>query len=215
MGSRFNPQITYFDPQKKAESLFSIFLVGLFFPRRMFEGLPASSGLRNSAVLLACYLAVPSILMTTTFGAVASSLAPNFFVGALIFISILPVSLVIGLSSTWLWAKYLSWALSLLSGKTVSMQSVFQVCAYSGPPFVIAWGPYLGPVMALWNLLLNWKGLKYHCGVGYGLSFIAMFSAITLLAIIMIAIFGLLILLLPENVNMLLESLELILNQRG
>jgi len=160
MSSRFNPQITYFDPQKKAESLFSIFLVGLFFPRRMFEGLPAARGLRNSAVLLAYYLAVPSILMTTTFGAVASSLAPNFFVGVLIFISILPVSLAIGLSSTWLWARYLSWSLSLLGGKTVSMASVFQVCAYSGPPFVIAWGPYLGPVMALWNLLLNWKGLR-------------------------------------------------------
>ena len=215
MSSRFNPQITYYDPQKKAESLFSIFLVGLFFPRRMFTGLPAASGLKNSAVLLACYLAVPSILMTTTFGAVASSLAPNFFVGIVVFISILPISLVIGVSSSWLWAKYLSWALSHLSGKNISTEAVFQVCAYSGPPFVIAWGPYLGPVMALWNLLLNWKGLKHHCGVGYGLSLIAMFSGIALLAIILIVIFILLFLLLPENVNMLLESLALIMQQRG
>ncbi|GAV20744.1 hypothetical protein MMIC_P1717 [Mariprofundus micogutta] len=215
MSSRFNPQITYYNPQKKAESLFSIFLVGLFFPRRMFTGLPQAEGFKDSAVLLACYLAVPSILMTTTFGAVASSLAPNFFVGVLIFISILPISLAIGVSSSWLWAKYLSWTLSRLSGRVISTESVFQVCAYSGPPFVIAWGPYLGPVMALWNLLLNWKGLKHHCGVGYGLSFLAMFSGITLLALIMLVIFSVLFLLLPQNVNMLLESVEFIMSQRG
>ena len=215
MSSRFNPQITYFDPEKKAESFFSIFLTGLFFPRRMFSGLPEACGLKNSTTLLAMFLSIPSILMTTTFGAIASSLAPNMIVGALIFVSILPISLTIGLSTSLLWSWWLSWSLTKLSGKPVPIDAVFQVCAYSGPPFVIAWGPYLGPVMALWNLILNWKGLRFHCQVGGWKVLFAMIGGVLLLALIIITLAALLFLLLPENVNMLLESGTLILEQRG
>lgn len=215
MAGRFNPQITYYHPEKKAESFFSIFLVGLFFPKRMFSGLPMTSSLKSSVTLLAMYLSIPSILMTTTFGAVASSLAPNMVVGALIFMSILPVSLAIGLSTSLLWSWWLSWSLTKLSGKPVTLESVFQVCAYSGPPFVIAWGPYLGPVMALWNLVLNWKGLRFHCRIGGWWVLLSMLGGITLLAIAIFVAALLLVFLLPENVNMLLESVMLILDQRG
>ncbi|ATX82140.1 hypothetical protein Ga0123462_1276 [Mariprofundus ferrinatatus] len=215
MSGRFNPQYTYYRRDKLAEVFFSIFLVALFFPKRMFKGMPEAKNLKDSAILLAMYLSIPSILMTTTFGAIASSLAPNMVVGALIFISILPVSLAIGLSTSLLWSRWLSWSLSKLSGKPVSMASVFQVCAYSGPPFVIAWGPYLGPVMALWNLVLNWKGLRFHCGLGGWKVFFAMISGILLLFLIMVAIAFVLFLFLPENVNMLLETFEFLMHQRG
>lgn len=215
MSGRFNPQFTYYRRDKLAEVFFSIFLVGLFFPKRMFRGLPEAKNLKDSAMLLAMYLAIPSVLMTTTFGAIASTLAPNMFIGALIFISILPVSLAIGLSTSLLWSKWLSWSLSKLSGKPVSMISVFQVCAYSGPPFVIAWGPYLGPVMALWNLILNWKGLRFHCKVGGWTVLFAMSAGILLLALVIIIIAALLFFLLPENVNMLFESVALMMQQRG
>jgi len=215
MSSRFNPQFTYYRRDKLAEVFFSIFLVGLFFPKRMFTGLPQAKNLKDSAILLAMYLAIPSIMMTTTFGAIASSLAPNMFIGALIFISILPVSLAIGLSTSLLWSSWLSWSLSKLSGKPVSLLAVFQVCAYSGPPFVIAWGPYLGPVMALWNLILNWKGLRFHCQIGGWKVLLAMLSGIVLLTLIIMLLAVILVLLLPENVHMLLESLALIMQQRG
>jgi len=215
MSSRFNPQFTYYRRDKLAEVFFSIFLVGLFFPKRMFSGLPEAKNLKDSTILLGMYLSIPSILMTTTFGAIASTMAPNMVIGALIFISILPLSLAIGLSTSLLWSRWLSWSLSRISGKPVPMVSVFQVCAYSGPPFVIAWGPYLGPVMALWNLVLNWKGLRFHCKVGGWKVFFAMTLGILLLALIIIAIAFILFLLLPENVNMLLESVELLMQQRG
>ena len=215
MSSRFNPQFTYYRRDKLAEVFFSIFLVGLFFPKRMFSGLPEAKNLKDSAILLGMYLAIPSILMTTTFGAIASTMAPNMVVGALIIISILPISLAIGLSTSLLWSKWLSWSLTMLSGKPVSVASVLQVCAYSGPPFVIAWGPYLGPVMALWNLVLNWKGLRFHCKVGGWKVFLAMLGGIVLLALMIMILAIALLQLLPENVNMLLESVALILQQRG
>lgn len=214
MSSRFNPQFTYYRRDKLAEVFFSIFLVGLFFPKRMFSGLPEARNLKDSATLLALYLSIPSILMTTTFGAIASSLAPNMIVGALIFILILPISLAIGLSSSLLWSKWLSWSLTKLTGKPVSTTSVFQVCAYSGPPFVIAWGPYLGPVMAIWNLILNWKGLRFHCQINGWKVLLAMLGGILLLALLIMLLAVMLFLLLPENVNMLLESLALIMRQR-
>jgi len=69
--------------------------------------------------------------------------------------------------------------------------------------------------MALWNLILNWKGLRFHCQIGGWKVLLAMLGGITLLALIIILLALVLFLLLPENVHMLLESLALIMQQRG
>lgn len=213
--SRFNPQITYFRRDKLPEVFVSIFIAGIFFPKRMFAGLPADAGWKGSAILLAMYLAVPTLMMTTTFGTLIPTIAPGFFSGLIAILLIAPVSLAIGVGTSWLWAAYLSWATRIYTGKHVSRERMFQICAYSGPPFAIAWGPYLGPVMAGWNLLLNWKGLRHAAGIGWFTGLWIILSGILILALIVVVLALLVAWMLPENMQMLIETAEVLMHLRG
>lgn len=213
--SRFNPQITYFRRDKLPEVFVSIFIAGIFFPRRMFAGLPEGASWKESAILLAMYLAVPTLMMTTTFGTLIPTIAPGFFSGLIAILLIAPVSLAIGVSTSWLWAAYLSRAARIFTGRDVSRERMFQICAYSGPPFVIAWGPYLGPVMAVWNLLLNWKGLRHAAGIGGFTALMMIVAGLLLLALAVVGSAFLVAWMLPENTQMLIETVEVLMSLRG
>jgi len=198
-----------------AEVFFSVFIAGLFFPKRLFQQMPEAGPLKQSAHLLALYLLTPTLMMTLTAGTGIPFIAPGFFSGLLAIVLILPVSLTIGVSSSLLWSWYLSRATKWFTGKEMSVETAFQICAYSGPPFVIAWGPYLGPVMALWNILLNWKGLIHHGGLSGWMALLIILSGLLLMATIVLVLGLLMTILLPENTQMLLELVMDYLASRG
>ncbi len=211
---RFNPQVTYYRKDKIPEVFFSIFIVGLFFPRRMFENMPKAGTLRESAHLLALYLAVPTLMMTLTAGTGIPAIAPDFLSGLVAIVLIIPVSLTIGLGTSLLWAKYLAWASGAFARTPLSDETAFQICAYSGAPFVIAWGPYLGPVMALWNLLLNWKGLVHHGGLKRHTAFLIITTGLLIVATFVLALAILMIYFMPENTEMLIKTVHTYLSSR-
>lgn len=101
-----------------------------------------------------------------------------------------------------------------LSSRKVTDETAFQIYAYSGAPFVIAWGPYLGPVMAVWNFLLNWKGLVHHGGVKCFPAFIILMIGLLLAGMFVLASTVLMMLLLPENTEMLLDVVQAYLASR-
>jgi len=193
---------------------FSVFISGLFFPKRMFSNMPAAGHLWQSAHLLVLYLAVPTLMMTMTAGTGIPTIAPGFLSGLIAILLIIPVSLSIGLGTSLLWARYLSWASGRFRGKSLSVETAFQICAYSGAPFAIAWGPYLGPVMALWNMLLNWKGLVHHGGLGGVQALLIIISGVLLLSTFVLALAALMVYLLPENIEMLMDMVDAYLSSR-
>lgn len=213
--SRFNPQVTYYRRDKMAEVFFSVFIAGLFFPKRLFSRMPEAGPLKESAHLLALYLLMPTLMMTLTAGTGIPFVAPGFWSGLLAIALIIPVSLSIGVSTSLLWAWYLSRASKWFAGHELSVATAFQICAYSGPPFVVAWGPYLGPVMALWNILLNWKGLVHHGGLSAWMALLIIFSGLLLMMTIVLVLAILMAILLPENMQMLIEVLSDYLASRG
>ena len=212
--SRFNPQVTYYRKDRMAEVFFSVFVSGLFFPKRMFEKMPQAGPLRESAHLLALYLSVPTLMMTLTAGTGIPTIAPGFLSGLIAILLIIPVSLSIGVGTSLLWAKYLSWASGKFAGRSLSVETAFQISAYSGAPFVIAWGPYLGPVMALWNIFLNWKGLVYHGGVGRLWALAIIISGLLLLATFVLVLAALMVYLIPDNIEMLMDTVNAYLSSR-
>jgi len=176
--------------------------------------MPAAGHLWQSAHLLALYLSVPTLMMTMTAGTGIPTIAPDFLSGLIAILLIVPISLSIGLGTSLLWARYLSWASSRFAGKSLSVETAFQICAYSGAPFVIAWGPYLGPVMALWNLLLNWKGLVHHGGVGPLWALVIIISGLLLLTFFVLALVALMVFLIPDNIEMLMDTVYAYLSSR-
>lgn len=212
--SRFNPQVTYYRRDKIAEVFFSVFIAGLFFPKRLFSEMPGTETLRQSAHLLLLYLLTPTLMMTLTAGTGIPFIAPGFFSGLFAILLILPVSLSIGLASSLLWAWYLSRTATWVAGSDVSVQTTFRICAYSGPPFVIAWGPYLGPLMALWNIVLNWKGLVHHAGLSGWAALAIITGGLLLMAVIVIGLAVLMTILLPENMQMLIGTVQAYLASR-
>ena len=203
---RFNPQATYYRRDRVAEVFFSVFIAAIFFPKLLFTKMPAPEGLRGSAHLLALYMLIPTLMMTLTAGTGIPLIAPGFLSGLITIILIIPVSLSIGVGTSLLWASYMSWAARRFAGVELSRETAFQVCAYSGAPFVIAWGPYLGPLMAVWNLLLNWKGLVHHGGVKRFPAFLILMIGLLLAAIFVLALAILMMILMPENTEMLMDT---------
>ncbi len=211
---RFNPQVVYYRRDRIPEVFFSVFIAGIFFPKLLFTKMPEAGRLRDSAHLLALYMSIPTLMMTLTAGTGIPFIAPGFFSGLMAIVLIVPVSLSIGVGTSFLWAKYLSWAATRFAGSDLSEATAFQICAYSGAPFVIAWGPYLGPVMALWNMLLNWKGLVHHGGVGGFAAFLILMIGLLLAAVFVLALAVLMMILMPENTEMLLDTVLAYLSSR-
>jgi len=63
-----------------------------------------------------------------------------FMSGLIAILLIIPVSLSIGLTTSLLWAKYLSWASAKFAGKQFSIETAFQISAYSGGPLLLPGG---------------------------------------------------------------------------
>lgn len=90
----------------------------------------------------------------------------------------------------------------------ITIRDIFQICAYSTPPLAIAWGPYLSPPMALWNLWLNWRGLAIHLGMGSLSACLVILIGILALAGIILLLAYLMYVLVPGNVTLLLDTIQ-------
>lgn len=184
---------TYFSKDKVSEAVASIFFAALFRPRIMFEDLPRAQGYRESAWLMALYMSLPLLMA-------------SMLTGIITVIVILPIGLAIGIGTSWLWAWYLAAATRACTGKQILTEDAFHILAYSAPPLAVAWGPYLGPAMALWNLWLNWRGLVSHAHTGKLAALGIIVAGIIFLALIMAVLAWLLHYFLPENVGMLTKT---------
>lgn len=138
-------------------------------PRTFYMHMPTASDYKDSLVLLAIYLAVPALIISVLSG----------LIGILV---ILPVSLILGLAATWLWAAYLAWAVRLFCKVPLSTCNAFQICAYAAAPLLFSWVPLIGVVAYFWNLFLCWQGLVAHAKVGGGAALIIILAAFVILA---------------------------------
>ena len=160
----------YFSSKRIGETLFPSFKGVLATPNEYFVGMPDSDEYRDSMWLLSIYLAIPA-LMT------------GLATGVLSILIILPLSLVLGLPATWMWAAYLSWAARRFCDSQLTTADAFRICAYSSAPLVFSWIPILGLVAWLWNLYLNWQGLISHAKLGAGASLLIIFAAFFIMAL--------------------------------
>ncbi len=181
----------YYTGDKLSESIASVFFAALFAPRRLFGQMPNASGYRNSIRLMAVFISLPLMMASMLTGVITA-------------IVILPVGIAVGVGTSWIWAAWLSWATSRFCGKNTSTEETFQILAYSSPPLALAWGPYLGFPMALWNLWLNWRGLVSHLHLGGFAALGIIAGGIFLLGAIIILIALMLFYLIPENMEILL-----------
>jgi len=193
---------TYAARDNLSEAVVSILFAAISSPKHMFEGLPRVSGYRDSMRLMAAYMSLPLLMASMMTGLITA-------------IVIVPVGLAVGIGTSWLWAVWLGWASRRLGHANVSTIDAFQVLAYGAPPLVFAWGPYLGPVMAVWNLWLNWRGLVSHCKLGGWTATLIILAGILGLAVIMLTVVAVMVLWLPENVEMLMELIGLYLESQG
>jgi len=192
---------TYVTRNNLSEAIISILFAAISSPKRMFEELPRASGYRDSMRLMAAYISLPLLMASMMTGLITA-------------IAILPVGLAVGVGTSWLWAAWLGWA-SRRTGHDVSTQDAFQVLAYSAPPLAIAWGPYLGPAMAVWNLWLNWRGLVSHCKLGGWTATLVILAGILGMATLMAIEATLLYVWLPGNVDMLMDLIGRYLEMQG
>jgi len=173
----------FFSAEKIGNTLPQAFKGVMTAPNTYFADMPEARDYRDSLMLLAIYLAIPS-------------LAVGIISGVIGIILILPVSLALGLLGTWMWAAYLGWAARRFCGAGLSTVDAFQICAYSSAPLVFSWIPVIGLLAWLSNLYLNWQGLVSHARIGAGAAlliilgayFILLLSLITLAALLMFAV---------------------------
>jgi|GEM_PF-3328328 len=196
-------EITYFSRPKAGEAMISIFAAALAHPTRLFAQMPAEVlAPRDSANLYGRYLILPSMMLSMVTGIFTA-------------IVIIPVSLAIGLGTSWLWAGYLSWAARRFAGNDMTQAKAFQILAYSGPPLAIAWGPYLGLPMAIWHLFISWRGLVSFGGLGKGAALLIELVGILLLLTILVLLGWIVMLLIPENVEIVRRLTVDYLHSRG
>ena len=187
--------IRYFDRLKTSETIVSCFFAALTSPLKMFRHLPAPQGYKNSLILMAWFMVIPSIMLSIITGIITA-------------IVIIPVSLFFGLGTTWLWSVYLAWASRHFTGSKLSTEEIFQICAYSAAPLAVAWGEYMATAVSLWNLILVWLGLVYYGKIGMGKAAFIMLAGIAALALMIAIAVTVTYLWIPENVEMLLETVE-------
>ncbi|MDQ7011388.1 MAG: hypothetical protein Q9M29_06160 [Mariprofundaceae bacterium] len=195
MGERFNLQIHYYRKDNPGDAVFSVFIAALFRPGRLFVDMPRATGFRDSTRLMAMYMSLPLLMASMLTGIISA-------------VVIVPVGLAVGLGTSWLWAVWLAWAARTFTCTPLSTADTFQICAYSTPPLAIAWGPYLGPLMALWNLFLNWRGLVVHGGMGRISALGIIIAGIVGLAAIITVLAGLLYLLAPASMALLMDTVQ-------
>lgn len=195
------PDIIYYSGSRISESIASVFFAALFAPKRLFEQMPAASGYKNSIRLMAVFISLPLMMASMLTGVITA-------------IVILPVGIAVGVGTSWLWAAWLSWATRFFCKKDVSTEEAFQVLAYSSPPLALAWGPYLGLPMALWNLWLNWRGLAGYFHIGGLASLGIITGGIFLLGGILVLIVLMLFYLVPENMETLLLLAQIYFRDR-
>jgi len=68
--------------------------------------------------------------------------------------------------------------------------------------------------MALWNLLLNWKGLVHHGGVGRIWALAIIVVGLLLLTTFVLALALLMVFLIPDNIQMLMDTINAYLSSR-
>jgi len=150
----------------------------LLTPKLYFKQLPAASGYRDNLIMLGIFLFVPSLIMVRPAGSMAVLLYP-FALGLM-------------LASTWLWARYLTWAVRIFSKEKLDPVDAFQICACSSAPMIFAWTPVLNVIMTLWNFYLTWRGLVSFARIRGGVALLILFVPLVIFAASLLILFGLL-----------------------
>ncbi len=160
----------YFSTRHIGATLVDAFRGVMRAPTDYFAAMPEAHDYRDSSILLLIYLCIPALMTSLATGIVS-------------IVIILPVFLIFGFVSTWLWASYLGWAARRFCAASLSTTDAFQICAYGTAPLVFSWIPILGMVAWLWNLYLNWQGLISHGRLGGGSALLIIIGAFVLMGL--------------------------------
>ena len=177
---------SYFSSDRIGDTLVPAFKAVMTRPQEFFEQMPTAERYGNSLVLLSIYLTVPALIV-------------SIFSGVVTVIVILPVSLIMGIIATWMWAWYLSWATRVFCKVPLTTPGAFQICAYSTAPLVFSWLPLVGAVAFFWNLFLNWQGLVSHGRVGGGAALLIILAAFIIMSLSLVVLAALLLTLASQH----------------
>jgi len=170
---------TYFSAHNIGATLIDAFRGVMRMPTDYFAAMPESNDYRDSSMLLLIYLSIPALMVSLATGIIS-------------IVIILPVFLIVGFVSTWMWASYLGWAARYFCGASLSTRDAFQICAYGTAPLVFSWIPILGLVAWLWNLYLNWQGLISHGRLGGGSALLIIIGAFVMMGLSLLVLVALL-----------------------
>jgi len=171
---------TYFSSGRIGETLIPAFKAVMTSPSTYFEAMPIAHNYKSSMVLLAIYLLIPALIISV-------------FRGVATIIFIVPISVLIGIIGTWLWAWYLGWAARAFCRVQLTTVDAFQICAFGAAPLVFSFVPVFGAVAFFWNLYLNWQGLVSHARLGGGAALLIILAAFVILGASLLLLISLLV----------------------
>jgi len=169
---------TYFSADRIVETLPAAIREVLISPKPYFEQMPPIEGFRDNLVMLGIILLPSSLIMVFPAGVMA--------------ILFLPLALSLMLVTTWLWARYLSWAVRAFTTERLDTASAFQICAYSSVPMLFSWLPVLNVLMSLWNMYLTWRGLVSHARLKGSNALLILLVPLVIFTASLFVLFGLL-----------------------
>ncbi|MDX8401811.1 MAG: YIP1 family protein [Mariprofundaceae bacterium] len=144
-------------------------------PGAFFEGMPKADA-----------WTAPVLFFTLT-------LAPTLLIGGLATLGfgllLAPVVWAFALAGTWLWAWYLGWAVRTFVKGELDTLNAFQICAYSNTPMLIGWLPFVGQLLWVWSLALQWIGLTRKVGVSSGAALLILVVPAVIVALSLGALF--------------------------
>jgi len=176
---------TYFSANRIMETLPAAIRDVLISPKSYFEQMPPVEGFRDNLIMLGIILLPSSLILVSPAGVMA--------------ILFLPLALSLMLVTTWLWARYLSWAVRVFTSKRLDTTSAFQICVYSSVPMLFSWLPVLNVLMSLWNMYLTWRGLVSHTRLKGSNALLILLAPLVIFTASLFVLFGLLVYLMGRS----------------
>jgi len=174
----------YFNINRMTETLVPACKAVLLQPRALFEQLPRTSLYMNGFGLLSLIVLASSLVSVPFIGFAMIFMLP-FFWGFMLF-------------SYWIWAGYLSWAVSTFGGQKLSTAHAFQLASYAAVPMVAGFVPFVGLVATVWSLYLSWLALVVNVKVKPAAATVIIAIPVLLVLVLLVLLADALVALLPQ-----------------
>ncbi len=137
--------MNYFDKNQMLSTFLPAVRSLLVAPKQFFTEMPTAAFYGNA------------FFYTTFLVFIASFVGVPFYQWTLLFM--VPVSWGVTLLLTWLWGKYIAWAVRTLAKKKLGPANAFQMVSYASTPAMVIYIPVASMVGSAWGLYLLWTAL--------------------------------------------------------